>query len=275
MDISLPSGLRVSMSASGMRVRLPSGIRVDMTSSGMRVSSGLADEDELPEDADSPDENDSPDEEHSSSRENTPDEEDWPGEGDWLDDYDLRPSEQTPNYGERGVGPLPGLPLKKAAVFDVPGDAPPNDLFAHEVMVPSFFTFGPHYRFVSRTNDREILIYVSGFCLDAKDAEEVTAGFAWVGKPDTDEFSSSGNCKQRLELKGPSRETHQPTTQRAEIRAALGALQFRAWAGEGWHSIVIATDSEGLHSGITKDIEYWAANAWQTEDGQAVQDRDL
>ncbi|KXT05129.1 hypothetical protein AC578_7541, partial [Pseudocercospora eumusae] len=272
MDISLPSGLRVSMSASGMRVRLPSGMRVDMTSSGMRVSSGTPGDDDATDEAQSPGGDESGGE-YSSSGEVAPDEEDSPHEDDRSVEYGFRPSGPIPNYGETGLGPLPGLPLKKAAVFDVPEDAPPNDFFAHEVTVPSFATYGP--RFISRTNDREILIYVSGFCLDANDAEEVTAGFAWVGKPNTVEFSSPANCKQRLETKGPSGETHQPSTQRAEIRAALGALQFRAWAGEGWHSIVIATDSERLHSGITKDIEYWAANGWRTESGQAVKDRDL
>ncbi|KAF7195449.1 Ribonuclease H [Pseudocercospora fuligena] len=285
MDISLPSGLRVSMSASGMRVRLPSGSRVDMTSSGMRVSSGPLDEDDSPDEAESPNEDDSsddvesldeeePDEEYSSSGEDTPDEEESLDEDDWLYDNDSHPPVPTLSYGETGLGPLPDLPLKKAAVFDVHEDVPPSDLFVHEIMTPSFVS-GPHYRFVHRSNDREILIYVSGFCLDPYDVEEVTAGFASVAKPDTNEFSSPGNLNQRLELKGPSGETHPPTTQRAEIRAALGALHFRAWAGEGWHSIVLATDSEGLHSGITKDIEYWVANNWKTEHGQPVKDRDM
>lgn len=47
----------------------------------------------------------------------------------------------------------------------------------------------------------------------------------------------------RLELEGPFGDSHQQTSIRAELRAVIAALSSRVWRGEGFKTIVVATDS--------------------------------
>ncbi|GIJ87411.1 hypothetical protein Asppvi_006317 [Aspergillus pseudoviridinutans] len=54
------------------------------------------------------------------------------------------------------------------------------------------------------------------------------------------------------------------TSNRAELRAVIVALQFRFWPGEGWTKIVIATDSEYVLEGATSWIKGWVQNEWRT-----------
>lgn len=48
-----------------------------------------------------------------------------------------------------------------------------------------------------------------------------------------------------------------PTNNRAKMRAVIAALEFRAWADEGWRSIVIATDLEYVVRGATEWLPRW------------------
>ncbi|KAK0730255.1 hypothetical protein B0H67DRAFT_452205, partial [Lasiosphaeris hirsuta] len=49
------------------------------------------------------------------------------------------------------------------------------------------------------------------------------------------------------------------TNNHAELRAAIAALEFRCWWGEGWERIVIATDSKYVADGATAWLLSWAA----------------
>ena len=79
----------------------------------------------------------------------------------------------------------------------------------------------------------------------------------------------------RLEKKGPFGEGALQTSNRAELRAVIAALRFRYWPGEGFHTLVIATDSEYVVEGATNWARAWIQNGWVKRDGSAVKNRDL
>jgi len=86
----------------------------------------------------------------------------------------------------------------------------------------------------------------------------------------------------RLERRGPTGQGYPQESNRAHLRAAIAALQYRQWWAEGWTAITIATDSEYLMEGITNWIEIWQQNGWLTSretgdnyNGDAVANRDL
>ncbi|UQC77866.1 RNase H domain-containing protein [Colletotrichum lupini] len=81
-------------------------------------------------------------------------------------------------------------------------------------------------RFINRYDDSEVLIYTDGACLDNGNAA-ARGGSAFIFKPvlPNDE---SGCVAFKLEDKGPDGQTYRHTSNRAKLRAALAALQFRA-----------------------------------------------
>ncbi|KAL9099545.1 MAG: hypothetical protein Q9187_009482, partial [Circinaria calcarea] len=99
------------------------------------------------------------------------------------------------------------------------------------------------------------------------------AGCAFVFRPATAAYR--GGELFRLELQGPSGDEYTQTSNRAELRAVIAALKFRAWHGEGFSRLVIATDSDYIVSGITKWVHSWARNGWRTSQGTLVKNRDL
>lgn len=79
----------------------------------------------------------------------------------------------------------------------------------------------------------------------------------------------------RLENQGPFGEDGVQSSNRAELRAVIAALRFRNWAGEGFHTMVIATDSEYTAEGSTKWATTWMKNGWKTSGHAAVKNKDL
>jgi ribonuclease HI len=79
----------------------------------------------------------------------------------------------------------------------------------------------------------------------------------------------------RLEDKGPWSQFYNQTSNREELRAVIGALQYLPWSYEDWTKLVIATDSEDVVKGITDWIQTWSRNGWRTMQGGAVQNQDL
>ncbi|MCJ1257302.1 hypothetical protein MMC24_005127 [Lignoscripta atroalba] len=141
----------------------------------------------------------------------------------------------------------------------------------------SLFTpdYSPNHfclRFVRRTDPREMLIYTDGSCLN-NGQQSPTAGCAFIFGPISP--AHSGSVHFRLDLKGPAGVEHLQTSNRAELRAVIAALQFRAWYGEGFERVVIATDSDYVVSGITAWINTWVRKGWVTSKNTAVKNRDL
>ncbi|SCO24419.1 unnamed protein product [Fusarium fujikuroi] len=79
----------------------------------------------------------------------------------------------------------------------------------------------------------------------------------------------------RLENKGPFGDDHSQTSNRAELRAIIGALSFRHWNGEGFTRLVFATDSEYVVKGATAWVSGWLRKGWKTSSGDRVKNRDL
>jgi hypothetical protein len=97
-------------------------------------------------------------------------------------------------------------------------------------------------RFVRLAQPQQILIFTHGALKD-QDSGPRVGGCAFVFRPQTrivhDNGAPTGNFHTavtlRLEDEGPSstsKFTH--TSNRAELRAVVAALQFRVWHSEGW-----------------------------------------
>ncbi|KAM5344080.1 hypothetical protein ACJ41O_012617 [Fusarium nematophilum] len=130
----------------------------------------------------------------------------------------------------------------------------------------------PVTRFIRRDNQEQFLIYADGACLGNGQANP-KAGWAFVFKPETTE--PAGIVSGRLEKQGPFGDEHAQTSNRAELRAILGALRFRHWPGEGCTTLVFATDSEYVVKGATEWTRGWVRNGWRTRTGAEVKNKDL
>jgi ribonuclease HI len=69
-----------------------------------------------------------------------------------------------------------------------------------------------------------------------------------------------------LEINGPAGHPYTQTSNRAELRAVIAAIQFRDWSTDcnrSWRSLVIATDSEYVAVSATERVQRWEANEWR------------
>jgi ribonuclease HI len=129
--------------------------------------------------------------------------------------------------------------------------------------------FADKHRFIRKSNPREILLYTDGSCL-GNGQDHPRAGCAVVHRPtvfsQTGSLAYEGSVGFRLENQGPAGEIYKQTSNRAELRAVIGALQFRDWSidcNRSWRSIVIATDSEYVAINATERIQRWEAAGWR------------
>lgn len=132
----------------------------------------------------------------------------------------------------------------------------------------------PVCRFIHPTNPRQFLIYTDGACLD-NGRVNPRAGCSFVFRPSTQQSQGLGYTRFPLENRGPTGEVHPQTSNRAELRAVIAALRFRFWPGEGFNSLIIATDSEYVVEGMTSWVRGWLRRGWRTRTGTAVKNRDL
>ncbi|EED14451.1 ribonuclease H1, putative [Talaromyces stipitatus ATCC 10500] len=146
-------------------------------------------------------------------------------------------------------------------------------------------------RFIHRHDQTQFLIYTDGACLD-NGGLSPQAGCAFYfrppaedtqdgrrhnrRRPGTMEFPppSQGYTSFHLEKRGPFGDPSSQTSNRAELRAVIGALRFRVWQGEGFRTLVIATDSEYVVEGATNWVKGWLRNNWRTRSGP-VKNKDL
>lgn len=171
--------------------------------------------------------------------------------------------------------------LEKAARFKPPYDAAtPQELFTHHASEHDVKA-GCHqnaHRMVRRSDpENELLIYTDGSCLGQHDAVNVArrrAGYAFVFKPKPYHSARRG-LSFRLENHGPTEMPAIPTSNRAKLRAVIGALQYRRWDEEGFRKITIATNSEYVVLGITDWIEMWIYQGWRNCSKNVVLNRDL
>jgi ribonuclease HI len=129
-------------------------------------------------------------------------------------------------------------------------------------------------RFTHRSDAGTFLIYTDGACLN-NGQPNPAAGWGFVFREPEPNAPKIGRVSGRLEDCGPSGESHPQTSNRAELRAVIAVLQFRAWFGEGWRRLVIATDSEYVTKGATEWVQTWGRKGWVTSGRTAVKNRDL
>lgn len=145
-------------------------------------------------------------------------------------------------------------------------------------------TYAHWTRFVHRQDKKKMLIFTDGACLNNGQSNP-RAGWAFVhgppmalGLPDKRVRVESG----RLENTGPYGDEGGQTSNRAELRAVIAALNFRHWPGEWairpgeyFKTLVIATDSEYVVDGATTWARRWVVNNWKTSAGSPVKNKDL
>ncbi|KAJ4253903.1 hypothetical protein NW762_010301 [Fusarium torreyae] len=127
-------------------------------------------------------------------------------------------------------------------------------------------------RFMHRHNPKTFLIYTDGAYLNNGQSNP-KAGWGCIFRPLTP--TPTPTISGRLEHKGPFGDSHSQTSNRAELRAVLGALRFRHWKGEGCTTLVIATDSEYVVKGATEWVPGWLRKGWKTSAGGQVKNKDL
>lgn len=130
-----------------------------------------------------------------------------------------------------------------------PSDTPSSLFSAVERCSDCRRVYGPRY--IRNSNPDQIILWTDGACLN-NGRPNPSAGCAFVYRlpaaDKTDTFAF------RLESEGPTGITVVQTSNRAELRAVIGALKFHDWDREGcvgWKSSVIATDSEYVTLGVT------------------------
>ncbi|KAI1305466.1 ribonuclease H-like protein [Xylaria venustula] len=150
---------------------------------------------------------------------------------------------------------------------------PPSSTITPLELFPAKATYGRLTRYIHRSNARCVLIFTDGACLNNGQANP-KAGWALVHGPalaGQPALVASG----RLEDKGPFGDSGIQSSNRAELRAVIAALRLRHWSGEGFDTIVIATDSEYVATGSTVWAKSWVKNGWRTAGKADVKNKDL
>ncbi|EFQ28927.1 hypothetical protein CGRA01v4_10397 [Colletotrichum graminicola] len=188
-----------------------------------------------------------------------------------------RRGKATPTRHAAGAGNDMSMPLGVKDEVRRPNDALPSPCVSGDVF-PTLFScrmkpldvFPPGQdRFYHQDNDGEVLVFVDGAC-SGNGTTVAVGGCGFV-------FNSQegGSVRFPLEGLGVDGELYPMTSNRAELRAALGALSFRTWHGEGVERLVIATDSEYVATGATLWVRGWVEKGWRSSKGRPVKNRDL
>ncbi|GLB36882.1 putative RNase H [Lyophyllum shimeji] len=123
-------------------------------------------------------------------------------------------------------------------------------------------------RYIHARDSGVLLLQTDGACLNNGQAGP-RAGAAFVfGPPNPRRPTETGVCAMSLD-------SADATNNRAELIAVIMALRARIWWGEGFHTIVVATDSEYVVKGCTERCRNWEARGWKTSNRQPVKNRDL
>ncbi|KAL2172677.1 hypothetical protein VTG60DRAFT_4123 [Thermothelomyces hinnuleus] len=180
--------------------------------------------------------------------------------------------------GKKGnTGSSGGRIIRLATVFH-----PQNDRLSPEAHFPVSRVLrasGP--RLVNRFNHREMMLVIAGSCL-RNGGDAPVGGCAFVfggGDDDADRDPDEGQEMDghaigvgTVAFRLSSRDADPPssredTCNRAKLSAAIAALRFRDWAGEGWRRVVVVTDLEYLAKGATEWLPNWVKRKWRKPPG--------
>lgn len=131
-------------------------------------------------------------------------------------------------------------------------------------------------RITHRNDPTKGLLLTDGACINngqpnTKAGWAFQQGFFQSGAPAV----VSGGLEKRGPFDAASDPIRPLTSNRAELRAIIAALGLRHWPGEGFNSLVVATDSAYAVDGATKHAKTWVRNGWHTAGGTDVKNRDL
>jgi len=181
---------------------------------------------------------------------------------DTLVDLNYYPADWTWPLSFGNFKPITSAIADSQRVFRPPSaSSKPTELFS--VQMNNCSVRG--YRFIRTTDPKEMLMFVDGSSL-GNGSPTARAGYGVVFAP----VQWFHPISDRLEQDG-----NKQTSNRAELRAVIGALGLRSWIGEGFKRIVIACDSEYVVNGISAWILRWRVNGWKTKTGAAVANQDL
>ena len=158
------------------------------------------------------------------------------------------------------------VPLAQNPCFQAPPESCPTDLFA---VKPNRCSV-PAYRFVRKDDKSQVLLFTAGACVnggrdDARARWAITVGPQRV-------------IKGKLASPGPEHSNNRrawQTSNHAELWAVIVALQLRVWKGEGFDTVVIATDSEYVVRGYSEWLPVWKQRKWRTARGSDVTNKDM
>ncbi|TKA64359.1 hypothetical protein B0A49_07387 [Cryomyces minteri] len=164
--------------------------------------------------------------------------------------------------------------MPAARVFDDQGHFP-ETLFPPGISrcIP-YLTSRKVHRYIAHHDADTLLVFTDGACSN-NGRPSPRGGCAFVFAPGTSQDNDEGIVSFALEDRGPTGEAHVHTSNRAELRAVIAALQYRTWSKEGFRSLVIAIDSEYVVKGATLWINRWMWNGWRLTDGSSVKNQDL
>ncbi|KAL2269309.1 hypothetical protein VTJ83DRAFT_1493 [Remersonia thermophila] len=192
------------------------------------------------------------------------------GYTDYYHGYSLEEScsESADSDGWEDEEPTRGTGETFPTVFTPPSNRPPQQVFTGRWRVGSIL------RHTLPWDKGICIIYTDGSCV-GNGQENPRAGWAfWHGSANTRSrrrLVVSG----RLEEHGPFGDKSAQTSNRAELRAVIAALRFRNGPAEGFHTTVIATDSDYVVKGATKWVKKWLRNDWTTRGNYWVKNIDL
>lgn len=109
----------------------------------------------------------------------------------------------------------------------------------------------------------EVLVYTDGSCR-YNGTKLARAGCAFVYGPPTSYYERN-YASFALEMCGPfGDECITAISERAELRAVIGALRYFDWASENIQSLVVACDAQYVVDGATVHARRWIMRDWMT-----------
>ncbi|KAJ6506469.1 ribonuclease H-like domain-containing protein [Mycena vulgaris] len=198
-------------------------------------------------------------------------------DGKWIPFQGILPIRPVPEpqavaYAKAAMGEVIAQLHQDALILT--GSHPPGFIFpvrlVNNISRPPLERFCIRRRFVPAISDlKTMMIYTDGACA-SNGLASPRGGFAFVFN-----YSPAGKSSGAVEQSGPGGQVYTHTSKRAELRAVIAALKFRAWWGEGWKRVVIVTDSEYVGKGATIRMRNWARDGWCTAAGRPAANHDL
>ncbi|KAH7358398.1 hypothetical protein B0T11DRAFT_340700 [Plectosphaerella cucumerina] len=147
-----------------------------------------------------------------------------------------------------------------------------DPVFLPDVMSTACVGHSQTDRFICLYDPNTTIVYTDGACTNNGQPNS-RGGWAVIQGPVGP--SSCSVVLGRLEDRGPFGDKAVATSNRAELRAVIGALRMCDWRSEGFDGILIATDSSYVVNDATEWALTWLSNGLVTQSGNAVMNRDL